>query len=703
MSTSAQALAEGDAAGAEIAARTALAAVPGGAPGARAELALGLALREASRFGEAFQALDRAAPRLADPALAAVARLESAEALFYAGHPGAAAARFAEVAALGQGTLARRARLREADALLAAGSAARAARAYEALLSAEPAGPAAYGLRLSLAAALRDAGEPARAVTVYRALWVEQPADPAGRDAGRALLAWRAAGGAVPPPTAEERLARAARFLELSLPRRAVETLDRLAASAPPPEPRSRGVLLRALALLQLGRREQARALAEELQRDPAAAPGTRAGAELVLARAAARSGQVDDAARRYRLLARVRGDIPGVPAAQARELPDEAAFLSAWLYYDAGAYAKAAGLLRAFAREHPKARRADDARWFEAWSLYRLGRRDAAARALSRLAPGPLAAGALYWQARLAPKARAPALYRAALREAAPGSWYALLAAGRLAALGERPAALASPAPGALPDGPGHGRGGELLSRAARLLGAGLPAQAVAELRALAATREARDRAAAVAQLAEAAGDAELPFRMARDHLAPTRRALRWLYPRAFPGLLPAAAAQAGLDPDLYLAVMRRESAFRPDARSAAGAVGLVQLIPPTAERLALAHELPPSAVAELERPEVSVPLGAAYLSLLVDRFQERCAALAAYNAGPAAAAAWGRAAAGEPLDVWVEDIAFRETRRYVKAVAADAAVYRALWAGGPLAIDGAIPVPPPREGVAF
>jgi soluble lytic murein transglycosylase len=106
---------------------------------------------------------------------------------------------------------------------------------------------------------------------------------------------------------------------------------------------------------------------------------------------------------------------------------------------------------------------------------------------------------------------------------------------------------------------------------------------------------------------------------------------------------------------------------------------------------------------VAELEHPEVSVPLGAAYLALLVDRFGDRAAALAAYNAGPAAAAGWARAAAGRPLDEGVEDVAFRESRRYVKAVAADAAVYRALWSGGPLALDGLQPVPAPREGVGF
>ena len=701
---SSQALSDGDPARAEAAARAAMAALPAGAARARSALALGLALGEAGRSAEAASTLASAQAGLGDPALREAARYAEAQALFYAGHPGAAAARFAALAAAASGPLAARARWREADALLSAGAPRLAARAYEACLTAEPSGPLALGARLSLAAALRQSGEDALAVAVYRALWVEQPGDPAGRAAARALRAWRDAGGPVPPPTPAQRLARANRFLELALPRRALAVLDRLEAEPAPAEPLTRSRLLRALALLQVGRRQEAQALAARLLADGAAAAGTRAGAELVLARVAARAGRLEEAAERYHRLAAVRVEIPGLSVAQERDLPEEAAFMAAWLYYDAGRFARAAELLRAYARTHPSARRADDARWFEAWSLHRLGRQAEARRALSRLERGPLAAAALYWQGRLAPdRRRQRELYRAALREAAPGSWYALLAAGRLSAFGEQPPPLAGAPASPLPDGPGRGPAGDALSRAAGLAGVGLTALAVGELRALAGTREGKEHASLVAQLAEAAGDAELPFRMARDHLAPTRRALRWLYPRAFPDLLPRAAAEAGVDASLYLAVMRRESAFRPDARSGAGAVGLVQLIPPTAERLAQVLGAPGAAARELERPEVSVPLGARYLGLLVDRFRDPAVALAAYNAGPSAAAAWARSGTGLPVDRWTEDVPYRETRRYVKSVAADAAVYRALWEGGALALDGARAVPAPREGVAF
>ncbi len=53
--------------------------------------------------------------------------------------------------------------------------------------------------------------------------------------------------------------------------------------------------------------------------------------------------------------------------------------------------------------------------------------------------------------------------------------------------------------------------------------------------------------------------------------------------------------------------------------------------------------------------------------------------------------------------VDEWVEDLPYRETRRYLKAVLADAQVYRWLAGRGDLDIDGTTPLPPPGEGIAF
>ena len=103
------------------------------------------------------------------------------------------------------------------------------------------------------------------------------------------------------------------------------------------------------------------------------------------------------------------------------------------------------------------------------------------------------------------------------------------------------------------------------------------------------------------------------------------------------------------------------------------------------------------------LDDPRVNVTLGTHYLALLVARFGEPAAAVAAYNAGPAPAAAWATARAGMPLDAWVESIPYRETRQYVKIVMSEWAAYRALEGEPPPPIDPGRKVTAPGPGVAF
>jgi soluble lytic murein transglycosylase len=147
----------------------------------------------------------------------------------------------------------------------------------------------------------------------------------------------------------------------------------------------------------------------------------------------------------------------------------------------------------------------------------------------------------------------------------------------------------------------------------------------------------------------------------------------------------------------------MRRESRFDARARSGADARGLLQLRPATAERTATLLGLPPEAWTRLEDPRVNLGLGLQYLALLASRFGDPAVALAAYNAGPGAAAAWARARAGQPLDAWVESIPFRETREYVKIVSAEWDLYRLLAGEPPAPLDPGRAIPAPGAGVAF
>ena len=106
-------------------------------------------------------------------------------------------------------------------------------------------------------------------------------------------------------------------------------------------------------------------------------------------------------------------------------------------------------------------------------------------------------------------------------------------------------------------------------------------------------------------------------------------------------------------------------------DVRSRAGAVGLMQLMPATGRQVAREIQLPYAGLTTLTDPQSNIRLGTTYLGQMVDRFGgNRVLATAAYNAGPHRVDAW--LPESDPLDarVWIENIPFNETRRYVRRV---------------------------------
>ena len=131
------------------------------------------------------------------------------------------------------------------------------------------------------------------------------------------------------------------------------------------------------------------------------------------------------------------------------------------------------------------------------------------------------------------------------------------------------------------------------------------------------------------------------------------------------------AASASEGVELEIVLAVACAESAGRPGARSSAGAVGLMQLLPGTAADMAKAlGEGRP----DLADPATSLRLGARYLRRQIDRFdgdpRALLLALAAYNAGPENAAAWREEIAAADAGAFTDLIPFAETRTFVRRV---------------------------------
>ena len=151
-------------------------------------------------------------------------------------------------------------------------------------------------------------------------------------------------------------------------------------------------------------------------------------------------------------------------------------------------------------------------------------------------------------------------------------------------------------------------------------------------------------------------------------------------LYPRPYDAEVRRGAELTGLPPALIYAIIRQESLYRADAASSANALGLMQLLPSTAQATAKRAGLPPPTRTSLLQPSVNVPLGSSFLRSLIERAGGQWPlAIAGYNAGPAAARRW-LAPTPVETDVWVENIPFNETRAYVQRVHWHALVFEWL-----------------------
>lgn len=149
--------------------------------------------------------------------------------------------------------------------------------------------------------------------------------------------------------------------------------------------------------------------------------------------------------------------------------------------------------------------------------------------------------------------------------------------------------------------------------------------------------------------------------------------------FPVVYKDQVAKAAKQTAVNPLFIFAVTRQESAFTHDAKSPAGAVGLMQLLPTTAKETARKNGLSFSPT-DLITPEKNIALGSRYLNHLLDVFDgNRILAAAAYNAGPGRVKKWlnKEPNAQLPYDVWIETIPYKETRGYVQNVLAYSVIY--------------------------
>ena len=412
--------------------------------------------------------------------------------------------------------------------------------------------------------------------------------------------------------------------------------------------------------------------------------------ATLYWARSLARMGEMDRSIEKFEALA----------SGPHSESADHAAYLVATLHEDRGDYEAARAHYLRVTKKSESEDRKNASLWNLGWMEFKAGDNEAArSRFAEMIVAEPSQVAALrprYWAARAALRSRSAPLRRTGQAEMLslamdwPLSYYGWRAQQRLsrstplARADREPAFLQSPKPIT----------SEAHRRIALLTLSGFNKSARTELDSLSREAASLDERLLAGHLAIELGDYHTGYRLMAQvdgerlggGFEPTHQALFWLaWPPAYrEAVIKSLLSYGNVEPELVWAIMREESGFRPAVMSSAGAVGLLQLMPETAESTAERFDLKVAADVEaLQVAEVNIELGVAYLSYLSERFPDRMSAvIASYNAGPTAVARWleGEAATQED-DEWVEEISYSQTRHYVKRVLRSLNAYESLY----------------------
>jgi soluble lytic murein transglycosylase len=173
-------------------------------------------------------------------------------------------------------------------------------------------------------------------------------------------------------------------------------------------------------------------------------------------------------------------------------------------------------------------------------------------------------------------------------------------------------------------------------------------------------------------------------------DRLKLLSQSPQLLFPQIRPDLVAEITRDYHYSPSLVYAITRQESAFDPQARSGADALGLMQLLPSIAKPSALALGLPVNNPLLLFDPEYNLRVGAKELHRLLDSWKNQyIPAIASYNAGEKVVRAWMKKKfRQDPLE-FIEEIPYEETRNYVKLVLRNYTFYERLRSLEPIFLD--------------
>jgi soluble lytic murein transglycosylase len=149
------------------------------------------------------------------------------------------------------------------------------------------------------------------------------------------------------------------------------------------------------------------------------------------------------------------------------------------------------------------------------------------------------------------------------------------------------------------------------------------------------------------------------------------------YIYPKP---IIKSKYLNSKTDLDLIYSIIRQESAFNKEARSFADAYGLMQIIPQRAKKLSRKHRIPYKAPSDLYNIQINTGLGSHYLNDLVILLGKLPMAIGSYNAGESAMKRWVKSRYNGDIEEFIEDVPYRETKKYIKLVLRNLEIYRSL-----------------------
>lgn len=504
-------------------------------------------------------------------------------------------------------------------------------------------------------------------------IWIRYPSSPEARTAEARLKG--NLGGEPWVPSADDRYARAHAYLGLALHAEAVEELRKFLTMAPQHPRRGEARLKLGISFVRLKAYEQAQETFRSLVGDGGAESDE---AMVWLARVYLRQGQGD------KLLELARSSSQSLSTEQRAAIQ---LFAGIWLE-DESRFEEAIVRFRQIVKAGAPTPQRLEALWRIGWVQYRTNRyRDAIAtlQEVVDAKDSEWEPQALYWMGRATEREhpdKAKDLYHR-LCQRYVYTYYCQLSRQRVQ--------IAPPSPVPIDGEPGQtltlplNKRREVerepaYQRAIELKILGLDADAARELTAL-TDRYGRDQEVmlTLSTLLNEVGAYHQALRLARLHfreklersgggVAPS------LWSVAYPtGLMASIRAQGvkRVDPHLAAAIIREESQYDGRAISRVGAIGLMQVMPATANAVAHRWGLPAVGRDDLFDQETNIQIGVRYLEELIEQFSGNfIAAIGAYNAGPIVVQKWLAMNLGREADEFVELIPYQETRQYVKRV---------------------------------